>query len=61
MDRGVRAGHDKAAYDALVAAHPMNRLGKPEEIAQAVIWLCSEQASFITGHPFAVDGGYVSR
>ncbi len=40
--------------------HPMNRLGKPEEIAAAVLWLCSDQASFITGYPLAVDGGFVT-
>jgi NAD(P)-dependent dehydrogenase (short-subunit alcohol dehydrogenase family) len=41
--------------------HPMARLGTPEEIAQAVIWLCSDAASFITGHPLAVDGGLVAQ
>ncbi|MBM4462289.1 MAG: SDR family oxidoreductase [Chloroflexi bacterium] len=41
--------------------HPMARLGTPEEIAQAVVWLCSDAASFVTGHPLAVDGGLVAR
>jgi NAD(P)-dependent dehydrogenase (short-subunit alcohol dehydrogenase family) len=36
---------------------PMRRMGRPEEIAAAVLWLCSEQASFITGHPLVIDGG----
>ena len=45
----------------LVALCPMNRAGQAEEVAQAVAWLCSEQASFVNGHLLAVDGGYVSR
>jgi NAD(P)-dependent dehydrogenase (short-subunit alcohol dehydrogenase family) len=36
---------------------PMGRMGRPEEVAAAVLWLCSEQASFITGHPLVIDGG----
>jgi NAD(P)-dependent dehydrogenase (short-subunit alcohol dehydrogenase family) len=36
---------------------PMGRSGKPEEIAEAVVWLCSDAASFVTGHPMVIDGG----
>jgi NAD(P)-dependent dehydrogenase (short-subunit alcohol dehydrogenase family) len=36
---------------------PMGRMGKPEEIAEAVVWLCSDAASFVTGHPMVIDGG----
>lgn len=36
---------------------PMGRMGQPEEIAAAVLWLCSDQASFVTGHPLVIDGG----
>jgi NAD(P)-dependent dehydrogenase (short-subunit alcohol dehydrogenase family) len=36
---------------------PMARMGEPEEIAEAVIWLCSDSASFITGHIMPIDGG----
>nr|WP_210407267.1 SDR family oxidoreductase [Hydrocoleum sp. CS-953] len=40
------------------AAQPIGRFGKPEEIANAVVWLCSDAASFITGHSLTIDGGY---
>lgn len=41
--------------------HPMKRLGKPEEIADVVVWLCSDKASFITGHALPADGGFVAQ
>jgi len=40
---------------------PMGRLGTPEEVAQTVVWLCSEAASFITGQALAIDGGMVAQ
>jgi NAD(P)-dependent dehydrogenase (short-subunit alcohol dehydrogenase family) len=42
---------------AMEALTPMGRMGQPEEVAGAVLWLCSEQASFVTGHPLVIDGG----
>jgi NAD(P)-dependent dehydrogenase (short-subunit alcohol dehydrogenase family) len=42
----------------LVKTIPIGRLGKPEEIAQAVLWLCSPGASFMIGHALLVDGGF---
>ena len=39
---------------------PMGRMGRPEEIASAVVWMCSDQASFMTGHPLVVDGGAIA-
>jgi len=41
--------------------HPMKRMGTSEEVASAVIWLCSEAASFVTGHALMVDGGYTAQ
>ncbi|CCA90302.1 SDR family NAD(P)-dependent oxidoreductase [Novosphingobium sp. PP1Y] len=47
----------KAVIDSMT---PMGRFGKPEEIAEAVVWLCSEAASFVTGHPMVIDGGAIA-
>jgi len=41
--------------------HAMNRLGRPEEVADAIVWLCSDGASFVTGEAVTMDGGYTSR
>jgi NAD(P)-dependent dehydrogenase (short-subunit alcohol dehydrogenase family) len=49
--------HDPAIEARAVALHPMGRIGQPEEVAQAVIWLCSPAASFTTGHTLPIDGG----
>ena len=47
--------------EAVVAAEPVGRAGKPEEIAESVVWMCSDAASFVTGHAMSVDGGYVAQ
>jgi NAD(P)-dependent dehydrogenase (short-subunit alcohol dehydrogenase family) len=52
---------NKDTYQMLKAMHPIGRLGKPEEVAELVIWLCSEKASFVTGAYYPVDGGYLAR
>lgn len=44
----------------LRAAHPMGRFAEPGEIANAALWLCSDQASFVTGHELSVDGGFTA-
>ncbi len=54
----VKAASPQMA-EATVRSIPMRRLGTPEEIAQAVLWLCSEDSSFVTGHALAIDGGTV--
>lgn len=46
------------ALEALIKLQPIGRLGRAEEVAAAVVWLCSAEASFIIGHALAVDGGY---
>lgn len=49
------------ALDMLVSLHPIGRLGSSEEVAELVVWLCSNRASFVTGSFYAVDGGYLAR
>lgn len=45
----------------IAAMHPIGRLGRPEEVAELVLWLASEKASFVTGSYYAVDGGYLAQ
>lgn len=47
--------------DSIISLHPLGRLGTADEIADAVVWLASDEASFITGHSLLVDGGYVIK
>jgi NAD(P)-dependent dehydrogenase (short-subunit alcohol dehydrogenase family) len=58
-EAGIREG--TARFAAVSAFHPVGRMGTPEEIAESVLWLCSDGASFVTGHALLVDGGYVVR
>jgi NAD(P)-dependent dehydrogenase (short-subunit alcohol dehydrogenase family) len=53
------SGGDARVEEAMAAASPMRRLAEPEEIARTVVWLCSNEASFVNGHALAVDGGAV--
>jgi NAD(P)-dependent dehydrogenase (short-subunit alcohol dehydrogenase family) len=52
-------GGDEKVERMMTRAVPLGRLGRPEEIAEAVVWLCSDAASFVIGHALAVDGGAV--
>jgi NAD(P)-dependent dehydrogenase (short-subunit alcohol dehydrogenase family) len=45
----------------MLAREPIGRVGQPEEVAEAVVWLCSDATSFVTGHTMTVDGGYVAQ
>jgi NAD(P)-dependent dehydrogenase (short-subunit alcohol dehydrogenase family) len=51
------ASAEPGAADHLTEVVPMKRMGEPEEVAEAVLWLCSDSASFITGHVMPIDGG----
>jgi len=55
-------GGDENYNEANISAmHPMNRLGRPEEIANGIAWLLSDEASFITGHILSIDGGFQAK
>lgn len=50
--------YDEASVKAM---HPMQRMGKPEEIANGIVWLLSDEASFVTGHVLNIDGGFQAK
>jgi NAD(P)-dependent dehydrogenase (short-subunit alcohol dehydrogenase family) len=54
-------GDDHQFLETFKSMHPIGRIGTPEEIANAVVWLLSDKASFVLGHTLLVDGGIVSR
>lgn len=54
-------GKTKEAIEQFTGLEPMGRFGLPEEIANAVVWMCSDEASFVSGHAMTVDGGFVAQ
>jgi len=54
-------GENREAKTAFAAQHPIVRVGTPEEIVDAVIWLSSSKSSFVTGHSLLVDGGFTAQ
>ncbi len=60
-DRVFGKDDDSEGKVQMAAAHPIGRIGQPEEVANAVVWLCSDAASFITGHSLTIDGGYTVK
>lgn len=53
-------GKEAEMFEKLSKTQPIGRMGQPEEIAKQVLYLCSDEASFITGSDYAIDGGYVT-
>ncbi|MGK7370551.1 MAG: SDR family oxidoreductase [Candidatus Halalkalibacterium sp. M3_1C_030] len=58
-----RAGitSDKETREQTISLHPIGRLGLADEVAEAIVWIASEKASFVCGHSLMVDGGYIAR
>jgi NAD(P)-dependent dehydrogenase (short-subunit alcohol dehydrogenase family) len=61
FDKMIAEGQGGELEQMLNTLVPMKRMGRPEEIADAVLWLCSDAASYVTGQSISVDGGYVMR
>jgi NAD(P)-dependent dehydrogenase (short-subunit alcohol dehydrogenase family) len=60
-DKMIAEGQGEELNKMLNTLVPMRRMGRPEEIADAVLWLCSSAASYVTGQSISIDGGYVMR
>jgi NAD(P)-dependent dehydrogenase (short-subunit alcohol dehydrogenase family) len=60
-DHIERLRQDKDKWDKIIYDHPMGRIGTPEEVAKAALFLCSDDASWVTGIDLPVDGGYLAK
>lgn len=54
-------GKTQEAIEQFTELEPVGRFGEPKEVASAVLWMCSDEASYVTGHAMAVDGGFVAQ
>lgn len=61
IDTPLLASQDAKVKEGLVSMHPIGRLGKAEEVAELVVWLSSDKASFITGSYYPIDGAYLAK
>ena len=52
---------DPGMRELLTGLHPMKRIGQPEEVAEAIAWLCSDSSSFATGQALSLDGGFLAQ
>jgi len=57
----MKAGGQTEAMEGFLKMVPIGRYGRPEEIADAVLWLCSDRSSFVVGQSISVDGGFTMR
>jgi NAD(P)-dependent dehydrogenase (short-subunit alcohol dehydrogenase family) len=55
-----RAYGEPGTHKFVLGLHPIGRFGRPEEISEAVLWMCSEHASFMTGQSLVLDGGLLA-
>ena len=61
MTMRMTNNYDPEIVKRMISQAPIGRFGRPEEIASAVLWLCSPVASFTIGHVMAIDGGFLTR
>lgn len=58
---GQATGGQMSTRQVMDPLHPIGRIGRPEEVAELIVWLCSDRASFVTGANVPIDGGYVAQ